>query len=344
MIVLAASASLAGAPRLAHAGGGDGPLLSTVGSISDIYGTFQAAEFVAGLFGIGKSPSFDAAVQEIHDYLQQYRNRDFATDVETDLRQFQYLSSLPAGPTQDSVIAFNNKCIADYTAIQNEITAGTMDTKYFLAPAFNLLAATMVGAMKAFGQLDPTFATADSTINFYIDQTFGTNYQLVGGLAVDYDLYCPSASGLCWHFSMQNGKAMWPKYAPTNWNDGYGVLTYWPQQRRNDWIGYDYDCDMTQACNVVDSRMACCQTWEDCNASGQFCPPDPYKMTQSGLLGHGQAALSTMQSSFMADPAVSAVFAGLWGTIFNVAGHNEVMDYLPDAVGFFPVGIGHMFF
>ena len=78
-------------PKPAKAAAG---LNDVLGAISNAYGSFQAAEFVASLFGIGASDQIASAVSELGDtFMQTYRDQALVNNVHADLQLFQLIPS-----------------------------------------------------------------------------------------------------------------------------------------------------------------------------------------------------------------------------------------------------------
>lgn len=188
--VLAGLLLLGAVSREARAATGINDVL---GAISNTYGTFQAAQFVLGLFGVGTSPTMAAAVSELETFMRNYRDQALVNSVNADLNLFTFISSnYQSGLTNDLEANFIAQCINDLSQLQGDIQNGTMADAYALTPAFNLLTATFVGAVKAFGIIDPANAYPDSVLNQYLDSAANLDYTLVGGGVVFYDLSCPA--------------------------------------------------------------------------------------------------------------------------------------------------------
>jgi hypothetical protein len=305
----------------------DNPVNQVFGAISNAYGTWQAADFVASWFGIGVSHQLADAVNQLETFMQTYRDQALVNSVHADLLLFQFISSnYQSGLTNDLEANFINQCINDLSQLQGDIQNGTMADAYMLAPAYNLLTITFTGAVKAFGIMNPANAYPAATLDSYFSSAFSTDYSLVGAYFVNYDLlnFNGGNTGM---LLTQGGKKMWPKYAGTY----YGiVITGNPTTA----TGY-YACDLTNPANADDIMMSYCffQSWTPPYYPYTYVgtPPDPY-------LSAARSQWSTSFQNFNADQSVQTVVASIRG-LMNL-GHSVVADW--DTGGAFPYAIGHI--
>ncbi len=301
--------------RTAHAD--DGPYKNVVGAISDTYGTFQAVEFVATLFGIGNSTEVQDAVTELEGFMQAYRDQGLVNNVMRDLGVFRTISSdYENGLTDGLEVEFINDSLGDLAQLQGDIQTGTMEDAYLLAPAFNLLTVTYVAALKAFGIENPANAYPDDYLNSFFDTAMAVDYALVGAVMVKYDI--ETFGGSLFMIGTQGGKTMWPKYA-----DSLGFFSE-PQ--------YDatFDCDFTLPQNV-DS-----DSFQTCFIDGEN---EPFALSSFPIaLQDATHIVDTNRGQFQADPAVQAVGAAMNGLL--ILQHNIVTDWNTNPS--FPVGTGHI--
>lgn len=301
--------------REAHADD-ESAYIKVVGAISDTYGAFQAAEFVGALFGIGASSEVQEAVTELEGFMRNYRDQALVNSVMGDIGLFRTISSdYQNGLTDELEANFITNCQGDLAQLQGDIQTGTMDDAYLLAPAFNLLTVTYVGALKAFGVENPANAYPDDYLSSYLDTAMDLDYSLVGGVMVKYDLM--NKGGSLFMIGTQGGKKMWPKYAYLN-GDFYEPL-------------YDavFTCDFTLPQNVdSDSFQACFIDSDDV-----AMPLSPYPQA----LQDAKQIMDDSRGRFQADAAVQAIGAAMNGLI-NLD-HNFVMDWNTGSPG---VGAGHL--
>ena len=59
-----------------------GTVNSVLGAIANAYGTLQAGQFVASLFGIGAGTSVSAAVTELETFMRNYRDQQLVANVD----------------------------------------------------------------------------------------------------------------------------------------------------------------------------------------------------------------------------------------------------------------------
>ncbi len=309
-LIIAATAS-----SPAHAD--DSAYRNVVGAISDTYGTWQAAEFVASLFGIGASSEVQNAVTELEGFMRNYRDQALVNSVMGDIDLFRTISSdYQNGLTDDLEALFIQQCEQDLSQLQGDIQTGTMDDAYMLAPAFNLLTVTFVSALKAFGIENPANAYPDDLLSSYLDTAMDVDYSLIGGLIVKYDLMNKSGGRLFMN-GTQGGKKMWPKYADL-WGDFYV-----PQ--------YDavFTCDFTAPQNVDSDLFQTCYIDDDDQSFQLSAYPAALQIATQ--------MVDANRGSFDADPAVQAVGAAMNGLI-NLQ-HNVVTDWNTGSVD---VGAGHL--
>jgi hypothetical protein len=302
--------------REARAGGGDSPYLQVVGAISDTYGAFQAAEFVGTLFGIGASTEVQDAVTGLEDFMRNYRDQALVNSVMGDIGLFRTISSdYQNGLTDELEANFITNCQGDLAQLQGDIQTGTMDDAYLLAPAFNLLTVTYVGALTAFGIENPANAYPQDLLDSYLDAAMDLDYSLVGGVIVEYDLM--NKSGSLFMDVTQGGKKMWPKYAYLNGD------FFEPQ--------YDalFTCDFTLPQNV-DSDL-----FEQCYIDSDDQPFNLGLYPQA--LQDAKQIIDGDRGRFQVDPSVQAIGAAMNGLI-NLQ-HNIVTDW---NTGSFGIGTGHL--
>ena len=191
-------------------------LSKTLGAISNTYGTFQAAEFVASLFGIGAGSDMADAISELGAYMEARFNGILVANVEGDLDLFAAISSnYQSLIVHDLMANFITFSIRDLAQLKQAIQTGSMNDAYALAPAYNLLTVAFVGGVKAYGMVYPGSGLPDSTLNAYFDEAMTVDYSLIGGYVVNYDVSCPGC-GSGWYSSLQwtqGSKKMWSKYA-----------------------------------------------------------------------------------------------------------------------------------
>ena len=307
--VLALLISVASAPE---ARAGD----SLVGTISDTYGTFQAAEFVASLFGIGNNTEIRDATTELESFMRNYRDQGLVNSVMGDISLFETISAdYQNGLTDDLEAEFIASSLADLSQLQGDIQTGTMDDAYMLAPAFNLLTVTYVAALTAFGIENPANAYPQDYLDSFFDTAMDVDYALVGGVMVKYDLM--NKGGRLYLIGTQGGKTMWPKYAYLNgdwWEPRYDAV---------------FTCDFTAPQNV-DSDL-----FETC-----FIDSDSQPFALSAYPVALQDATSIVdgdRGAFQNDPAVQAIGAAMNGLI-NLQ-HNIISDW---NTGSFGIGAGHL--
>lgn len=318
---------LATTTAAASAKAADDPLKGvedTIGNISNAYGTFQALEFVAQLFGIGASPSVADAITQLENFMQSYRDMTLVNNVTGDLREFALISSdYMNGLTDNLESDFISRAINDFSQLQGDLNAGNMTDAYTLGPGFNLLGMTFVAGMKAFGIQNPANAYPQSQLDYYLSQMVATDYALVGAVTIDMDVGAcsvvgPLSSGapgndlFTW---TQAGKKMWPKYA-----------AYWSQDPTSGLP--QWSCAFTPlfgfyggTCNTLSDALSCCVFYKGSPT------PLPAAYREAAL-----AKLNSDREAFLADPSVITVRTGMLGAISAIpAAESIVTDTVPTA-------------
>jgi hypothetical protein len=288
--------------------GQDSQLNLVLGAISNTYGTFQAAQFVASLFGIGASSEMAAAINELRTYMESRYNGVLIANVEGDLDLFAAISSNPQGLLVHDLMAnFITFSIRDLAQLKYFIQTGSTNEAYALAPAYNLLTVAFVGGVKAYGMLYPGSGLPDSTLDGYFDEAMTVDYDLIGAYVVNYDTFCPNCgnggySQLMW---TQGSKKMWSKYAS---NDRQFTAGSW------------YRCDFRAPANIDSNLFKSC--WRE--VSGIPGLWIPVALSGSALTAALNIATG-YRMSFLTDPSVTAVYKGvrgLWGL-----GHDAICDW-----------------
>jgi hypothetical protein len=287
-------------------------LNNTLGAIANAYGSFQAAQFVLTFFGVGGGNQMQAAVTEIENFIQGYRDQALVNNVNSDLNLFSFIASnYQSGLTNNLEAIFISQCINDLAQMQGDILNGNMQDAYTLAPAFNLLTVTFVGSVKAFGLINPANAYPQSTLNYYLNQAIAIDYPLTGSFFVTYDLFSPGPySSMA---ATQGAKKMWPKYASSFWID--------PPYSCNLQVPANADADLLSSCSETVGRSAV------------------YPVALSGAaLTAGRNRLNADRSAFEADQSVAAVVTSIAGLI--PLGFNVIVDWDGDPAG--NLAIGHV--
>lgn len=303
-------------------------LNDVLGAISNTYGTFQAAQFVASLFGFGQSDQMTAAVNELETYMQNYRDMALVNNVTADLNLFRFISSnYQSGLTNDLEASFINDAINDLSQMQNDISNGNTADAYALAPAYNLLTVTFVGAVKAFGIINPANAYPESTLDGYLTSAFSVNYTLIGALLITYDVaQLGPYSGLV---VTQGGKKMWSKYAGA----------YFSTSGSCPHLGFEqalFECDNNLAANADDNFF------QDCvclfSSGGGLSTNPPVVALTSTQLTQARSLITTNRNNFEQDQAVQAVRTSMSNLLQQGYG-TEIVDW---SGSLFP-SFGHVF-
>ena len=283
---------------------------AVLSAIQTGYSAYQQAKSPEGLFA--EEPTMSQAISQLETFMQGYRNQALVNDVTADLNLYSFIASnWQSNLTNGLESNFITQCINDLSQLQGDIQNGNMADAYALAPAFNLLTVTFVTATTAFGMINPANAYPAATLSSYFDSAMAVNYPLVGGLFVDYDIWCPSCSSgahsaLLW---TQGGKTMWPKYAGTFFDDvdTGGLIWY-------------YSCNLTLPGNV-DSNL-----FQSCTAGPRFFGSNsPIASLPSAILSAAEAQAAQDRNAFVADPAVQAVISAMNGLIQTQ--HNVIVDW-----------------
>jgi len=323
LFVAATLATLSGKAR-AQVGIGE-----VLGGISNVYGTFQAGQFVYSLIAEGSSLELSTAVTELQNFMMTYRDQALVNDVQGVLQQFRYISQNPNSAIINQLEAnFTTDAINTFSQIQGDIQTGTPADAEMLAPAFNLLSALMTAGWTAFGLMDPANATSATTINSYFDQTMALNYSMAGGIYVTMDAFCQSPE--CFYIYTQGAKTIWQNY-----DTGYSVWTKLPTHE--DQTSNRVVCDFSLACNTNSSLLTCCYNYY--NGYGGT------EVTVAPMTGDLRTnALNTLEydrERFYSSQSVQAIELADWGLI--TLGHNVVIDWtLPPGNLYIPFGIGHI--
>ena len=301
----------------AHAQLDDPPGLGDVtGAISNVYGTFQAAEFLAALAGFNTGPQLQDAVNELEGYIQRDRDQAVINGVMGDIGLFQQIAAdWQNGLTNGLEVEYVASVQNNLAQLEGDIQSGDMTDAYLLAPAFNLEIVTYVANLKAIGIEDPTKAYPDDFLNSFFDTAMAIDYPLVGAVWVRYDLM--NKGGRPNMIGTQGGKTMWPKYA-------YLAGDFFEPQ-------YDavFSCDFTLPQNVDSDSFQTCFIDSDYQ---------PFALSSYPVaLQDATNILDTNRGQFQADPAVHAIGAAMNGLI-NI-GHNVVTDW---NTGSFGMGTGHV--
>jgi hypothetical protein len=271
------------------------------------------------LFGFGQSDQMAAAVTELQTYMQNYRDLALVNNVTADLNLFRFISSnYQSGLTDDLEASFINDAINDLSQMQGDISNGNTADAYALAPAYNLLTATFVGAVKAFGIINPANAYPQSTLDGYLTSAFSVDYTLIGALLITYDV---SQSGPYSSLVVtQGGKKMWSKYAGAYFSTSIAC----PR------IGFQalLQCDNNLSPNADNNLFQAC-----------VCMGAPSRSVAltSTQLTQAQNLITTNRGNFGQDQAVQAVRTSM-SSLFQQGYGTEIVDW---SGSFFP-SFGHV--
>jgi hypothetical protein len=297
-----------------------------LGGIANTYGSFQAAQFVASLFGIGAGPDIATAVTELETFMRSYRDQELVQNVASDLTLFQMISeNYQSGLTDDLEANFITFALRDLTNIQGDIQNGTMADAYLLAPAYNLLSVLYPSAVKAFGIQNPANAYPQSYLDSFLTTAFSVDYGLVGALIVVYDVL--NVNGYSVLAYTQGGKTMWPKYAGAYFSLGSAPCTS---------NGYYY-CNNTLAPNADSDLFLSCT----CFAGDRLRTViSPAPLTAAALTG-AQTLINNNRSRFTQDSAVQPIIATM-RSILGMGLASEIVDWNNGTLGI--PGFGHVLF
>lgn len=291
-----------------------------LGGISNAYGSLQAAQFVAALFGLGAGTSVQTAVSELESYMQAYRDQGLVANVAGDVMLYHTISvDYQNGLVDDLEALFINDAVRDLSSLQTAIQDGNMTDAYLLAPAFNLLSVLYPAALKAFGIENPANAFPQSYLDSFLTTAFSVDYPLIGALWVNYDVY---GGGIMIY--TQGGKTMWPKYAGNFFggpctNNGY------------------YFCDNTITSNADFDSFLDCTCFEGDRMRSVISPA----ALSGTILTAAQTNINNNRNRFIQDPAVQPVITTM-ASVLSLGLAPEVLDW--DNQTFFGFGIGHVVF
>ncbi len=307
---------LCAAPKRAKADGVLSSVGEVLGQISNAYGSLQAAQFVASLFGIGADISVSTAVDELQSYMQTFRDQQLVANVAGDVALYQAISiDYMNGLTSTLEGIFIANSLRDLSSLQSAIENGDMTDAYLVAPAFNLLSVLYPAALKAFGIQNPANAFPQSYLDSFLTTAFRLDYTLAGAFMVFYN----GGSVMVW---TQGDKQMWPKYSGWFSCDDSGT---------------QYLCDTT----LIDNADG--DSFRDCSSFNEdFAPIQAPVALSGGPKDSARTFINGNRDQFLQDPAVQVVTSTI-RTVLSLGLSPEVFDWTGSTTSWIPFDLGHVF-